>query len=78
MEDTPQPYCAGDVCYIRHIEAQQELSSPAQQDLIAKKRAVLIRYQRLIECERHIPPWTAKALLLYALTFSIALGVLLN
>ncbi|KAK3293970.1 uncharacterized protein B0H64DRAFT_177114 [Chaetomium fimeti] len=79
--DKIKKYLAGDVYYIRHIEAQQEPSSTAEQDLIEKKRAVLIRYERLIECERQVFPKT-KAVAIFLLFFhfsgSITLGVLLN
>ena len=73
-------YLAGDVYYIRHIEAQQGPSSAAQpeKDLIEKKRAVLIRYQHLIECEGRISPYPAAVLLIYSFVFNIGLGVALN
>lgn len=38
----------------------------------------MIRYQRLIEGERHISSDTATALLVYAFGLSIALGIMLN
>jgi hypothetical protein len=71
-------YLAGDVYYILHVEAQQGDSSTAQQDLIDKKRAVLDRYQRLVECERRVPSSIAPGFLTYSLFFNISLGVALN